>query len=112
MPMASTNIRLLSKLARTAPTPSPTEDWNCGRDTGRDRRLPASDGLQLLRHPAPRAALRGGGNRLPVALRPPLRTGRSRLSLAGGVDPGDRVAQPHRAHPGRTHGVVQPVPPP
>ena len=35
--------------------PSPTEDWNCGHDQARDRRLPAADGLHLCRRPAPRA---------------------------------------------------------
>ena len=52
------------------------------------------------------------GHRLAVALRPPLRARSARLSLAGGLDPGDRAAQPHRAHPGRTHGAVQPIPSP
>ena len=42
---------------RTAPPPSPTEGWNYGHDEGRDRRLPAPDGLQLFRRPAPRAAV-------------------------------------------------------
>ena len=32
--------------------------------------------------------------------------------LAGGVDVGHRIAGPHRATAGRTHGVVQPVSPP
>ena len=76
----------------------------------RDRRLSAPDGLHLRPDPASHAALRGAGHRLAVALRPPLRAGGTRLSLDGGLDPGHGAAQPHRAHPDRTHGVVQPIP--
>jgi len=45
-------------------SPSPTADWNCAHDQAGNRRLSTSDGLHVLRDPAPRAALRAGRDRL------------------------------------------------
>src|SRR6476661_9038677 len=112
MPLASKRIRSPSKPLSTALPPSPTEDWNCGLEQTRDRRLSTPDGLHLRPDPALHAALRTARHRLAVALRPPLRSGGARLSLDGSLDSGHGTAQPHRAHSHRTHGAVQPIPPP
>src|SRR5262249_8951121 len=105
MPLASTTIRSPLKPSPTARPLSPTEDWNCGVEQAGDRRLSTTDGSHLRPAPAPRTALRRARHRFGVALRPPVRAGRTRLPLAGSLDAGDGVAQPHGAHPGRTHGV-------
>src|SRR6476659_9722749 len=75
MPLASKRIRSPSKPLSTALPPSPTEDWNCGLEQTRDRRLSTPDGLHLRPDPASHAALRRARHRLAVALRPPLRSG-------------------------------------
>ena len=79
------------------------------REHARHRGLCPADGLLVPGSTAPRTALRKVGDRVAVALRPPLRTRYSEPAVDGSVDAGDRAAEQHRTAASRTSGAVQPV---